>query len=89
MLAHPSTFQKTTRNELFPLWRGGGGRAHACDQPACAEFRETASDWLPKLLVGATLTQLGRIPSALGPVSARVSSAIGDEASATVFARPC
>ena len=37
---------------------------------------EQISDWLTKILVGATLTQLGHVPSALGSLFARIGSAI-------------
>jgi hypothetical protein len=34
------------------------------------------SDWLTKLLVGATLTQLGRVPSAPGSLFTKIGSVI-------------
>jgi hypothetical protein len=46
---------------------------------------EQISDWLTKILVGATLTQLGHIPAALGSLFATIGSAIGNDSSDTVF----
>ena len=46
---------------------------------------EQISDWLTKILVGATLTQLGHIPTALGSLFVTIGSAIGNSPSDTVF----
>jgi hypothetical protein len=46
---------------------------------------EQISDWLTKILVGATLTQLGHIPTALGSLFATIGSAIGSNPADTVF----
>jgi hypothetical protein len=46
---------------------------------------EQISDWLTKILVGATLTQLGNIPGAAAALFTAMSGAIGDRPSATAF----
>ncbi len=47
---------------------------------------EQISDWLTKLLVGATLTQLGNIPSAATALFSGMADAMGTGASGKAFA---
>jgi tetratricopeptide (TPR) repeat protein len=47
---------------------------------------EQISDWLTKLLVGAGLTQLGRIPSALADLGDYLGRGLGNGTSASTFA---
>ena len=46
---------------------------------------ETISDWLTKILVGATLTQLGNIPSAAVTLFGAISLGLGGTASVQTF----
>lgn len=46
---------------------------------------EQISDWLTKILVGATLTQLGNIPAAAAALFTAMAAAVPDRTSATAF----
>jgi hypothetical protein len=70
---------------LFGIPKAATSAAQADSKYTANTNLEQISDWLTKIVVGLTLTQLGRIPGALGRLADNMKAPLGGQASSAAL----